>query len=236
MDEADEDDLIAWSHDLNPDAYPQSEVFETLDEISKNRYNREIKTKLKQMYKDVFRKEVPQKQQNNLRWIFQKISLKPSIKLKKLRVYRGFNTRECRLEGILTRTTTTRSTTTNSVKNPAIDEAAIEVEAAIEDTSSDDSSSDVKTSNNFAKYLYDKQKQQRKFRKSSSSSTSSSLYNKKRKFKSSDDNKITSNLRRKLDVSTQQKQQLIQKIKYLKGLLKKCKKTFKEMDKVFNKR
>jgi len=256
-DEDDEDDLQTWTHQLNPNQYPPEHVFKTLAEVSKNPYNREIKNKLNAMYKDIFRKEVPKKQTKNLPWIFKKISETNATKLKRFKVYRGLDSRQCKLVCLLVRKTKNkRSTMKNKYKNSAIEPATSSNGATSNDSSSNESSDSssnessnevVETSNQssnaFANYYNVKQQQQREFRKQQSkkrsrakkSSSSTSSYNKKMKFSSSKDNEIKK-LRRQLKVSTNQCHQLNKHIKYLKNLLKVCNQEYQRMGKIFNKR
>ena len=248
-DDEDDEDYLTWTHQLNPNQYPPEHVFKTLAEVSKNPYNREIKNKLNAMYKDIFRKEVPKKQRKNLPWIFKKISETNATKLEKFKVYRGLDSRQCKLVCLLVRKTKNkRSTMKNKNKNSAIEPATSSNGATSNDSSSNESSNEVvetsnQSSNAFAKYQNDKQQQQREFRKQQSkkrsrdkkSSSSTSSYNKKMKFSSSKDNKIKK-LRRQLKVSTNQCHQLNKHIKYLKNLLKVCNQEYQRMGKIFNKR
>lgn len=248
-DDEDDEDFLTWTHQLNPNQYPPEHVFKTLAEVSKNPYNREIKNKLNAMYKDIFRKEVPKKHRKNLPWIFKKISETNATKLKRFKVYRGLDSRQCKLVCLLVRKTKNkRSTMKNKKKNPAIEPATSSNGATSNDSSSNESSNEVvqtsnQSSNAFANYYNVKQQQQREFRKQQSkkrsrdkkSSSSTSSYNKKMKFSSSKDNDIKK-LRRQLKVSTNQCHQLNKHIKYLKNLLKVCNQEYQRMGKIFNKR
>ena len=115
-DDEDDEDFLTWTHQLNPNQYPPEHVFKTLAEVSKNPYNREIKNKLNAMYKDIFRKEVPKKHRKNLPWIFKKISETNATKLKRFKVYRGLDSRQCKLVCLLVRKTKNKRSTMKNKK------------------------------------------------------------------------------------------------------------------------
>ncbi len=176
-DEDDEDDLLPWGHQLDPNQYPPEDVFETLVEVSNSPFNTAIKTKLHTMFKDIFRRDVPKKYQKDLSWIFKEISQTNARKLSKLKVYKGLDTSECKLACILVRKTskkTKRSTTKNSIKKPAIISATSPNGSNdSNDSSSNESSNEVvetanRSSNAFTNFYNVKQQQGPAFRKQQS--------------------------------------------------------------------
>ena len=308
-DEDDEDDLLPWGHQLNPNQYPAEHVFETLVEVSNSPFNRTIKTKLHSMYQNLKRRDVPKKHQKDLSWIFKEISQTNARKLSKLKVYKGLDTPDCKLVCLLVRKTSKKnngSTTKNSIKKPAVESATSSNssngsnDSSSNESSSNESSNDfvetaTRSSNAFTNFYNVKQQQGRAFRKQQSkkrsrakknsssknvesssevsskdimfkdlasfvqkkygknkkrkrrrvaakssstnysTSSSTSSRNKKMKFSSSKDNEIKK-LRRQLKVLKKKCYELINHIKYLKGLLRVCNQEYKRMGKIFNKR